>query len=1699
MSDASRTALLIGVGANPGAERHLRSLSTTVDADLRAMGAALRGSGYAVETLRDPTRNEVTEHITALSTEASADSTLLFYFTGHGVRVGDTDYLVPADAQGPADGTQGGWDQPHVRESLLEADISKYLAHCRADTVLWLIDACRSDEGGGAAAFGSRIVQGPPNAGFAMMTGCAPGERCGFSEAGSFFSLALAHAFDPLTEATTVDQVYQATRRHTRYLARRARAEPQQVQIHYGSDLEAECKLRDVAHGRRLLEAWQDVVYTPALWEHVREEGDTNDVGRLQDCLVSLAEEVARHVHHAQERLPDPWADDEFAVRLLRDRLPMLLPKGAELSALEVTALIAGVLLHEAAWADRLSQAAELHPQFVERRSDADAQRRHYEQIAEQHPQITEKLANWYWWETGPSDERYAAMLWLVHRWIAERFTTDEQPVPEVWADGFVARLLKVALPEPGATFSGRAAQLSAALRAVAMGLTFGAPPDEQKPAFPDRHVVRNVAQPLRVRPLAALLRLAGLLAFDARHLPEVVAEHLAVSDTVTPREVITVFRDAVWDLDHAGDTPSYLHLDAVCPHPAIHAALASVIEDADELGHTLKEMAGRLPVHESALLQSLPTRLTDHRLRPDKRDGLDAYDMPLAHFSLSQTEIRRLLMGEQLYDGNSSLALRELYQNALDACRYRELRGRYLLGCGKQLHPWAGTIRIEMGEDDRGRYVECLDNGIGMTVDQLRNTFTRAGRRFDQSHSFRREQAIWLRQDKTLRLYPNSRFGIGVFSYFMLAEEMTVITRPVGPDGRPADRALRVDIPVSGSLFRVREADEHDGAFLADGGTRVRLYLRNPYALTGGSCASVLRSLVLFSEFTLEVKDADGRPSSWLPHHLHSGEGRFKVDADSALEAVPGILWWVKGEGAIVCDGIVSDQRPFGYVLNLTGEHAGKLSVNRNKLEKYDVRWARELFRLGSTALAEWSELSLGWMRTMESNDSAIARILWREWQGRGVRATAGYGRTVNLDEVGWFKLDSSLGTRTGRHEDERVQSMVRPWRTAVLRYRQPYDTLREAAPVSLEGFPVPSPGWSDIARRVEGDWRSAVKVAATHRMTVSEVVHATRGMRLAHPKLAGPAVFREGSLDWNPDHVTRVIVAGLLGPEYNALQSLSGSVTGREPTKRFSSNGIFYRHSPEDLSGIVRTSTEWNMTLGELMDACAKFAPFLREPLPTVPDHHREYVCTEEDLAVLYLPEDERSWRPTVTPWDVRAVAQRLGSSPYEVQRRLAAFGWLRPVPALDLVDRWTAVPDDIFSILRRYVVDTGTEGPILPWAATIDLAAEWEIPVRTAERILSKSARALGLDQQRRYRKGAAGRDEIPSPETGNLVAWLHNMEIRLEDGVSLRDLAYVQPHEMTCEELSWCADELRAAGVELPDAARLLEAWDDLPMPSRYAFSGVDPSFDAANYPVPATAAVLFTASQQLREKLSYLWKTARQEAKRLKLGPHLVAVGLPAELRKFRPTNDETAALVDYGWDDESDGEWCESPSWAPLTPVRLVGYARARRIGVRTAYEKLTPLRTIGALVPELPPQAIAALPDDVPDAYDAAAVDPAHRVSTPGSPLVALDLVSIAGRLGESVLDTWRRVTPYLALEGPQTALAALPDTVPRWQDLAILSERLDGMLPAYDGSVDQARLNACAQAVGETPRWVKNRLETYAGMFGLDMTSVDDREDSE
>ncbi len=101
-----------------------------------------------------------------------------------------------------------------------------------------------------------------------------------------------------------------------------------------------------------------------------------------------------------------------------------------------------------------------------------------------------------------------------------------------------------------------------------------------------------------------------------------------------------------------------------------------------------------------------------------------------------------------------------------------------------------------------------------------LSEVFARAGVRFAELPEFLEEKHEWDKLDPPVELLPNSRFGVGVLSYFMMADEISIDTCRLGRSGQPGER-LHVSIACPGSLFRIPAAGTGQ-----ESGTTVRLYL---------------------------------------------------------------------------------------------------------------------------------------------------------------------------------------------------------------------------------------------------------------------------------------------------------------------------------------------------------------------------------------------------------------------------------------------------------------------------------------------------------------------------------------------------------------------------------------------------------------------------------------------------------------------------------------------------------------------------------------------------------------------------------------------------------------------------------------------------------------------------------------------------------
>ncbi|WP_404298267.1 molecular chaperone HtpG [Halomonas sp.] len=138
------------------------------------------------------------------------------------------------------------------------------------------------------------------------------------------------------------------------------------------------------------------------------------------------------------------------------------------------------------------------------------------------------------------------------------------------------------------------------------------------------------------------------------------------------------------------------------------------------------------------------------------------------------QTEVKQLLhlMIHSLYS-NREIFLRELISNAADACD----KLRYAALDNDSLYEGDSELRIEIEHDAEAGTVTVRDNGIGMNRDEVISnlgTIARSG-----TADFLKQLSG--EQQKDARLI--GQFGVGFYSGFIVADEISVRTRKAGSD----------------------------------------------------------------------------------------------------------------------------------------------------------------------------------------------------------------------------------------------------------------------------------------------------------------------------------------------------------------------------------------------------------------------------------------------------------------------------------------------------------------------------------------------------------------------------------------------------------------------------------------------------------------------------------------------------------------------------------------------------------------------------------------------------------------------------------------------------------------------------------------------------------------------------------------------------
>lgn len=753
---------------------------------------------------------------------------------------------------------------------------------------------------------------------------------------------------------------------------------------------------------------WQDDTAQSQAWQFVR-PGSEERADALREQAREFAGRLAELYGPARDLLADdPWHDPNLARRVAH-RTNLLLyqlrchQKGI-LEPAEAALLALLPFLYQVHGAQAAATLSHVDPADLREQPEGSPERRAYEVLLRSHKRLVRQAVRGDALQDRAGGRREIGW-WLFHQW-AKGQPVDLRAVPST-ADGagtdiatvcrpdLVSRLLACAQVAPRKLYGRGGA--AGALREDPYQLDFGGRDWQQ----------------VREWLVGPLFAIAHALAIEVTDLPPAVVRHLGIPDPLDLECLFTTVGEATWTAHR-----DVLGLRAVCDHPAAVAALSEHAELVDTLLRgarraKLAEEVGALPVYAHA----------DEVHEADDGSG-PAQAGEVIRFRLDEERIQELLMGENLYR-DRSLAIRELYQNALDACRYR--RARQHARDGRDTYDGEITFTQDFDTEEGRYYLECADNGIGMDETVLADVFSRAGVRFTDLPRYQEELQDWEKQGITV--HPNSRFGIGVLSYFMIADEIRVTTCAMdGGTGRPEE--LTVLITGPGHYFRVRRTGRKGPV-----GTKVRLYLRD--GDKAPSCVRELRRLLGLAEFVTTARHGT-QEATWKPGELRLREaagnrsegfvahGRTVAWPVGAYQADGQVIWCEEG-GGILVDGIHTEprarrgvltdpgdhRRPRGVVVNLTGGTRPRdLSVDRTEILDDDV--CEPVERLIVDALpallsADPPLLGFEWLSEVAWRSPRLADIVTEAAGEAGVEVDL-HGYPVPVARTGFFPPDDGV-----------------------------------------------------------------------------------------------------------------------------------------------------------------------------------------------------------------------------------------------------------------------------------------------------------------------------------------------------------------------------------------------------------------------------------------------------------------------------------------------------------------------------------------------------------------------------------------------------------------------------------------------------------------------------------------------------------------
>ena len=313
---------------------------------------------------------------------------------------------------------------------------------------------------------------------------------------------------------------------------------------------------------------------------------------------------------------------------------------------------------------------------------------------------------------------------------------------------------------------------------------------------------------------LAACLQLTRALNLKSAATLAQIYTHLPVKDRFAPDQLEPYFSFS--DIGPHPYLNGTIRSKITCTHPEIHRALKQHERSVQHLLEHLNQRVRPRFLYSEVIYEIEP----------------QGYEPIVLKFSVDSSAGLQLFMGNRLYS-DKRVFLRELIQNAVDACNYRKLFDK----------SYSPAISIEFSDDIS--IIKMRDNGIGMTRQWIEKYFLAIGISFYQSKGVRD-----INRDTRIDFGFISQFGIGFLSSFLVAKKIVIKTRKEGFPG------LMITITGLRNYFDVRVLEENVPI-----GTEVTLHLKASKIKYCRSMefAGYLKTNIRFLNIPVSLRDEKG------------------------------------------------------------------------------------------------------------------------------------------------------------------------------------------------------------------------------------------------------------------------------------------------------------------------------------------------------------------------------------------------------------------------------------------------------------------------------------------------------------------------------------------------------------------------------------------------------------------------------------------------------------------------------------------------------------------------------------------------------------------------------------------------------------------------------------------------------------------------